>query len=342
MSQYLQFRSWLRDSSSAERKLALGVLVAVLGLVAWALVPSAGPGAGSLAAGGGPAPGSTRSSSSSAAAGSQPASGGAPGAPSTAVPGGAAGAPGAGAAGSSGSGAAGGAAGAAGPGAPGAATASSPCGPLSSTDTGVTSTQIKVADILLNLAGAIGNSAVAQPPPQVQQQMAQAVVDDINAHGGVQCRKLSVSFYEANPIDPTSTQSVCLQVQQAGVFGVIGGFAYPQGANDCLAQQKIPVVANLGPTPAEGRQFYPYLTSISPDPVVDYKNAIFGMRDRGWFTAAQGFKKLAILEDDCSPEINQAVLGFVVQAGVPSGQIVKNDFSCPSGGFASPGDMSNF
>jgi hypothetical protein len=76
--------------------------------------------------------------------------------------------------------------------------------------------------------------------------------------------------------------------------------------------------------------------------VSDYRNAIFGMRDRGWFTAAQGFKKVAILEDDCSPEINQAVNAYIQQAGVPSGQIVKNEFSCPSGGFASPSDMSGF
>jgi hypothetical protein len=213
---------------------------------------------------------------------------------------------------------------------------------LTSTDTGVTPTQVKVADILLNLAGAIGNSAVGQPSPQVQQQIAQAVVDDINAHGGVACRKLVVQYYEANPIDPTSTQNICLQIQQAGVLAVIGGFAFPQGANDCLAQQKIPVLANAAPTPQEAKQYYPYLMSVSPDPVQDFKNAILGMKDRGFFTAAQGFNKVAILEDDCSREIDQAVNNYLLQAGVPSGRIVKNEFSCPSSGFASPSDMSNF
>jgi hypothetical protein len=75
---------------------------------------------------------------------------------------------------------------------------------------------------------------------------------------------------------------------------------------------------------------------------VDYANAIFGLKARGWFTAAHGFQKLAILEDDCSPEINKAVLADLIQSGVPSGQIVKNDFSCPSSGFASPSDMGQF
>jgi hypothetical protein len=210
----------------------------------------------------------------------------------------------------------------------------------------VSATQIRVADILLDLAGAIGNGAVNQASPDVQQQMAQAVVDDINSHGGVACRKLAVTYYRANPISqaggPESTQDICLQIQQASVFAVIGGFAYPESANDCLAGQKIPLVANIAPTPSEAKQYYPYMMSDSPDPVQDYANAIFGLKARGWFTAAQGFQRLALLEDDCSPEINHAVYNDLLQAGVSPSQITYNSFSCPAGGFASPSDMSSF
>lgn len=351
MSQYLQFRSWLRTSSAAEKQLAVVVTVIVLALVGWALVPTGGPAAGSLAAAGtgvsagsrqGVSPGG--SAAASQATGTGPGGAAGPASVGSAVPGGG-GSGGVGVSGAAGAAAGGGATAAVGGGggAPaGGGGQSAACGQLSSTDTGVTPTQVKVADILLNLAGAIGNSAVAQPSPQVQQQMAQAVIDEINAHGGVACRKLVANFYPANPIDPNSTQNVCLQIQQAGVFAVIGGFAFPQGANDCLAQHKIPVVGNIAPTPGEMKQYYPYLMSISPDPVRDYRNAILGMRDRGFFTAGQGFKKVAILEDDCSTEIDQAVYADILQAGVPSSQIVKNEFSCPSGGFASPSDMGNF
>jgi hypothetical protein len=353
MSDYLQFRSWLRTSSPAEKKLASAALVIVLGLVGWALVPTGGTGASSLTAGvvGGaaapglrPGVGGSRASSSGAtgvAGGSVPTGG------ATAAGGGPVGGAQVGG-GSVGAGpvSGGGSPGTAGPTSSqtgGSSGASSPsCAKLTNTDTGVTPTQIKVADVLLNLAGAIGNSAVGQPSPQIQQQMAQAVVDDINAHGGVACRKLVVTYYAANPIDPTSTQNVCLQIAQAGVFAVIGGFAYPAASNDCLAQQKIPVVANIAPTPAEGKQYYPYLMSTTPDPTQDYANAIFGMQGRGYFTAAQGFQKLAILEDDCTPEINRAVYDDLIKAGVRPNQIVKNDFSCPSSGFASPSDMSQF
>jgi hypothetical protein len=340
VSQYLQFQSWLRTGSPAEKKLAAAAASVVVGLIGWALVPTGGPGGSSLGGSGGAA-GSSQAVASGASAPASGASLPGPGG-SVGVAGGVAvGGPGD-VAGSSGAGGAVSAAGrgAGGPGGGGASAIS--CGKLANTDTGVTPTQVKVADILLNLAGAIGNQAVSQPSPQVQQQMAQAVVDDINAHGGVACRKLVATYYQANPIDPTSTQNVCLQIQQAGVLAVIGGFAFPQGANDCLAQQKIPVVANIAPTPSEAKQYYPYLISTAPDPTADYKNAILGLGDRGWFTAGQGFKKVDILEDDCSPEINQAVYSYVLHAGVAPAQIVKNEFSCPSGGFASPNEMSSF
>ena len=345
MSGYLQFRSWARTGSPAEKKLASAALVIVVGLTAWALVPTGGPAGnsvstglagGTAAAGAGPGVAGAQASSTGAAVGSGP---------SGAVTG--TGGPSGGGAVLGGTSVGGG--GAFGPAGSSDApilgptgTPAASCGKLTNSDTGVTPTEIKVADILLNLAGAIGNSAVGQASPQIQRQMAQAVVDDINAHGGVACRKLVVSFYEANPIDPTSTQNVCLQIAQAGVFAVIGGFAYPASANDCLAQQKIPLIANVAPTPSEAKQYYPYLMSAAPDPTTDFANAIFGMKTRGFFTAAQGFQKIAILEDDCSPEVNKALYNDLIQSGVPSRQIVKNDFSCPSSGFASPNDMSQF
>lgn len=341
MSQYLQFRTWARTSSAAEKQLTAVAALVVVGLIAWALVPTGGNGSSTVSVGtsGGTAGGSQGTSAGVSPGQSGGSATGGPGVSVVAGPGGSgtAGGGGGGGGGSAGGGSSGG--GTVGGGAGGVPAA---CGNLSSTDTGVTPTQIKLADVLLNLAGAIGNSAVGQPSPQTAQAISQAVVDDINAHGGVACRKLVVQYYQANPIDPTSTQNICLQIQQAKVFAVIGGFAFPQGANDCLAQQKIPVIGNIAPTPNEAKQYFPYLMSVSPDPTQDFKDAILGMRDRGFFTAAQGFKKLAILEDDCSPEINQAVYSYLLQAGLSSGQIVRNQFSCPSSGFASPSDMSNF
>ena len=328
----------MNTSSSAEKKLAASALVLVLGLFGWALVPTGGVGGNPVAAGAnGGGAGTNLGLSLGGQAGSSGSSAGTAQGTGTA-----AGVQTSGGAASSATGTPGASAVAAGGTQAGTAGSASSPACVKSSETGVSSTQIRVADILLNLAGAIGNSAVGQSSPQVQQQMAQAVVDDINAHGGVDCRKIVVTYYQANPIDPTSTQNICLQIQQAGVFAVMGGFAYPESANDCLAQQRIPLIASIAPSPSEAKQYYPYMMSISPDPLQDYRNSIFGLKARGWFTAAQGFQKLAILEDDCSTEIDNAVYNDLLGAGVSPSQITKNDFSCPSGGFASPSDMSSF
>jgi hypothetical protein len=348
MSRYLELRSWLRTSSAAEKKLAAGAAIVALGLVGWALVPTGGPGGNTIAVGGSGAAGSSQTLPSASSGGSGQSSSGVSGSQGSVAavgPSATAGSTGASSSGAQATTPAGqvpsGSRGA--PATTPASTASSGCRNLTKTDTGVTATQINVADVLLVLGGAIGNSAVGAASPQVQEQMAQAVVDDINAHGGVDCRKLVVTYYQNNPIDSTSAHNICLQIQQAGIFAVLGGFFYPAGANDCLAQARIPVVASTTPpTPSEAKQYYPYLMSVESDPTQEYRNSIFGLEARGWFTAAQGFQKLAVLEDDCSPEIDQAVMNYLAQAGVPSSQIVKNEFACPSGGFASPSDMGNF
>jgi hypothetical protein len=63
------------------------------------------------------------------------------------------------------------------------------------------------------------------------------------------------------------------------------------------------------------------------------------MNQRGWFSAAAGFKKLGLLMDDCSHEVNQATLDALASIGIAKSQISIAEFACPSGGFASPGDM---
>ncbi len=95
----------------------------------------------------------------------------------------------------------------------------------------------------LNLGGAIGNGAVGISSPEQQQQMANAILAEINTQGGVHCRKATLDFVEGNPIDQGSAQRACLQIAQGGYYAVLdmGGFSYPPGAADCVAQKKIPI-----------------------------------------------------------------------------------------------------
>src|SRR4051812_12901412 len=78
MGQYLQFQSWLRNSSGAEKALAGTAFAVVVGLTAWALVPPASSGDDNLSIGDTPAgqgPGAVPGPSSSSGTGTGPGTG---------------------------------------------------------------------------------------------------------------------------------------------------------------------------------------------------------------------------------------------------------------------------
>ena len=348
MGQYLHFRSWLNGSSGGEKALAATAVTVVVGLTGWAVFPTGsagdatvglsttevgqGPGSTDPAApmgqslapvgGAGTAPGavlgattgSTSPVGSTSTGGTT--TGGIPGSTTGGTTGGTAG------------------------GATGV-TPQAKCGQLTSTDQGVTPTTIRIAAVTLELAGAVGNSAIGLASKEQQEQMGKAMVAEINSHGGVACRKLAVTFFSANPIDPSTSQQACLDIVQGKFFATIdmGGLTYPIGASDCVARNKIPIFALQAPTPKQQKQFYPYIMSIGGDPVRNQKDAVRGMAQRGWFTAGQGFKKLGVLMDDCSPEVNEGTFQALAQVGIQKSQISIASFSCPSGGFPPPSEM---
>ena len=84
---------------------------------------------------------------------------------------------------------------------------------------------------------------------------------------------------------------------------------------------------------------YPYLFNTMTFDTL-YKNTIFALRDRGFFSASNGFKKLGFIYRDCFKEVNTDFLSWLNQAGVPSSQIVTYGFGCPQG-FATPSDIQS-
>src|SRR5207302_7266782 len=91
-----------------------------------------------------------------------------------------------------------------------ATTAAPACGNQTSTDQGVTPTSIKLAVILIDLAGA--NDVIGLPPAPRQQAEYQAIIDDMNGKGGVACRKLAPTYHTDNPLDPNTEHSLCVQI----------------------------------------------------------------------------------------------------------------------------------
>lgn len=346
MTPFEQFRTWLGRASAGQRAVTAVVVAVVVGLASWVFVPAGtGGGAGGAVSAGSPT-GASGAASGAARSGSSGSGAGAGGAVGTsgALSGGASGGAGAGALASgsaaapSGPGGGGGAGAAAGVGSvtgAGSAGCVSPPG----SDQGVSATQIKIAITLVDIVGPAGNASFGLPSPSDQQTWYQQVVDSVNASGGIACHKVVPLFYQGNPADSSGLEQQCLSIAQAGVFFEVDyGAYYNSSAPDCFPLHQIPYIGTGNLESTEQAKFYPYLFGRgSLDRI--YKNAIFALKGRGFFSAAQGFKKLGMFERDCYPQVNREFLGWLAAAGITGSQIVTYDFGCPSSGFASPSDV---
>jgi hypothetical protein len=200
--------------------------------------------------------------------------------------------------------------------------------PAGSTDQGVTATEVHIGVVILDLEGQAGNDLVGYPSPSQQEADYQAVIAAVNRGGGVQCRRLVPSFYQANPLDPSEEQATCLQMAQDRLFAAVSvGFVTPP-YDDCPSAHQIPTILELPVGPGQLRQFYPYLFTSAAQWRQLIRNYVLGARELGWFS---GYRKVGVLEEDCEPNLNRYLLSDLAAIGIPSDRIVTYDYGCPTG-----------
>jgi hypothetical protein len=333
MTVFQQFRLWLRRAPRGERVVAGVAAALVLALAAWLLVPAQSSSDEALDAAGQP---------------TQPVDGGqAPGAIGGPTAGGVTNSPGSvtstagpqsinGTGGTTGGGALPGAGtgGVTQPGTNGSRGCAAPPG----SDQGVSATQMKVAIILINLVGQAGNSAFGLPQPEVQRKWFQDVIDATNASGGIACRKVAPVFYTGNPADNSNLQQLCLEVAQSKPFFVIdlGAYTVSPDIATCYPKAGLPFRTSSPLPAAQLQQYYPYLFSTTIAEM-RYRNAVFGLKQRGFF--GKGFSKLGVIYRDCVQSIPSQYFTWLEQAGVPKSAVESYNFGCPTSGFASPSDI---
>jgi hypothetical protein len=358
MTPFLHFRLWLRRAPTGERAVGATIVVLILTVAAWSLAPvgssanngpaaAAGttgvlsggsrgsgqpggsgasgrsgsskghPGGASATSGGG------RSSTSRGLGGSNSASGGS----SSGSGGSGRGASGGvGAAGSGGHGGSGGRSGSA-----GQSGSSAGCGPMTSTDQGVTPTQIHIDIDVANLSGSAGNSLVGLPSPATEERIFAAAIAALNRAGGVRCRQVVAKYYEANALSQSSLHTLCLQIAADKPFALLDeGLASPVGSpapRDCPPQHQIPEFGSLPLAQSEAQQFAPYLFSYYGIAEQIVNDSIFASRRLGWF---RGAGRIGLLEQDCNPGLNTIALRDLGQIGFPSSKVTTYDFGCPN------------
>ena len=347
MTPFQQFRTWLRKASSTEHVTTAVAGVVVVALFGWLVAPVHQGTAASrlelvtptvLTTGGTapiPAAGTGRTGSPPDAVGSAPGTTG-PGVGSTspagASPGNAA------PPGTRGS-VATGPTGPTGPtGTTGAQPTTTPRCPTAG-DPGVSNTKIDVAVTITDIVGASGNDAVGVPSPAEQQQDWQYVAGSINAAGGAACRQLDIHFYDVNPVNSNDAQQKCLQIAADNPFVVIdGGSLTDVGASDCLPAQRIPLISPFV-TSDQMKKYYPYYLNPQGLQEDNYLNGYLGANQKGFLSAASGFKELGIIYQNCRPSVVAVGRAALRRAGVPDGQIVDYSLGCPPGRQSSPADF---
>src|SRR5437879_8746022 len=172
-----EFRFWARRAPTAERVAAGLATVVVLALLVWLLVPGAERGSTNLAA---DSSGSGASASQTADTSGASAAPGAQGSPAGTA-GSAAGGGGSAAGTQSARAAAPGAGGGSGPVGPG-------CPPLGAGTKGVSATQIKIAVMIVDIAGPAADSTFGIATPDQQRADYDAILDSVNKAGGIACR----------------------------------------------------------------------------------------------------------------------------------------------------------
>jgi hypothetical protein len=337
---FQQFRLWARRAPAAERVFAgLGAALVVT-VAAWLLVPpGGGPTNGSSVASGSGA-GAGGGAGSPSGAGAQPGVAASPGSASaggalagTSSPAGAAGTV-AGGGPNSGTGAPGGpAAGTAGP------SPSGGCVSPPGTDGGVSAGQIKIAVITVNIVGPAANSTFGLPPPSDQEAYFQDVIASINASGGVACRKVTGLFFQGDPVDQSQLEQLCQNVIQQSPFFVIdlGAFYESPQIATCFPNAHIGFLSSAVTPQRVLKQFYPYLFAGKQAEQL-YRDTVLALKQRGFFSPAQGFHKLGVIERSCESEFPAEFHSWLVAAGLSSSQIVTHDEGCPSQ-FDTPSDL---
>jgi len=193
---------------------------------------------------------------------------------------------------------------------------------------GITPDAIRVGVIIVNITGLATNASLGVLPAATQKAGFQAVIDAINADGGVDCRQLVPQYFNANPADQSNLQKTCLDIVQSGVFATVDAGAYAQfPIVDCFGQHQVPYFGGYLLANSQMAQFYPYLFELNSQDVV-YHDMVVGLQEYGFFKPESGFTKLGYIYNDCHPEIHTEVVKWLADAGVTPAQTVGFDTGC--------------
>jgi hypothetical protein len=187
---------------------------------------------------------------------------------------------------------------------------------------GVSDKEIQVGVVIVTI-GAL-NSTIGIPSEADHKKAYQALFDDYNKRGGVQCRKLVPRFYTGNPLDASTERAACLQMQQDKIFAVINNL-FNNDTTTCVAQAKIPNFWYTSPHTTQIRKYTPYILSFQADYDRLVTTYVRGAKKVGWFN---GLNKVGILDQTCYPDLSSRIRSELTAVGIPKAKWSVFNYGC--------------
>jgi branched-chain amino acid transport system substrate-binding protein len=160
---------------------------------------------------------------------------------------------------------------------------------------------------------------------------AMARIDEQNAKGGIDGRKL-VLVTKDDTSSPTSNQTAAQElVQQDNAFGVVDFSAVAFGGAKYLNQQGVPVTGSEFDGPEWGMQPNSNMFTYSPPAYTPYNGKLYTNTYLGTFLKNIGVTKLASLAYGISPSAVDAAAGAVASAAAAGIKNCYQNYSVPFG-----------
>jgi hypothetical protein len=163
-----------------------------------------------------------------------------------------------------------------------------------------------------------------------------AAIADLNAHGGIACRRVIADYRNVNAASQSDLRQTCLEVAHGGYYAVLDSGAYANSTLEtCYGQAHIPYFTAYILPESIREKYYPYMFSFGTYDRI-YHDSIFALKGRGAFNGSNF--KLGLLYRSCFGDIVNEVKTWLRQAGVTN--LDTYDLGCPEA-LANPIDIQN-
>ncbi|HCK78864.1 MAG TPA: hypothetical protein DHW34_02480 [Actinobacteria bacterium] len=190
---------------------------------------------------------------------------------------------------------------------------------------GVTADSIKVGFLISDIgkvAASLGFKQANYGGAEGQTKQIQAVVDYVNANGGLGGRKLVpvIKVYDGSQDSPEYAESFCNALTQDDqVFAVVFEGQLQNNVRPCYASRKTIMIDQglLAKDQAEFERFSPYLWSATfPEYGSFLKGQLQALQSQNWFAGSKGVSVIALDGDVGRRQAAQTVIPFLASQGI--------------------------